>query len=82
MKFSLAIVALLGATSAIKIREEPAAAAAAPAAPAEAAPAEAAPAEAAPAPPSDDGAAQAAAAPPAPLTKAKGIVDDALKTED
>lgn len=74
MKFSLAIVALLGATSAIKIREEPAAAAAAPA--------EAAPAEAAPAPPSDDGAAQAAAAPPAPLTKAKGIVDDALKTED
>jgi hypothetical protein len=81
MKFSLAIIALLGATSAIKIREEPAAAAAAPA-DAAAAPAEAAPVEAAPAPPSDDGAAQAAAAPPAPLTKAKGIVDDALKTED
>ena len=77
MKFSLAIVALLGATSAIKIREEPAAAAAAPAAPAEAAPA-----EAAPAPPSDDGAAQAAAAPAPPLTKAKGLVDEALKTED
>jgi len=81
MKFSLAIVALLGMTSAIKIREEPAAAAPAPAA-AAAAPAEAAPAEAAPAPPSDDGAAQAAAAPAPPLTKAKGLVDEALKTED
>ena len=80
MKFSIAIIALLGLTSAIKIREEPAAAAAAPAAPADAAAKDAAPA--ATAPPADDDSAKAAAAPPAPKTKEAAIVNEALKTED
>lgn len=78
MKFSLAIVALLGLTSAIKITEEPAAAPAAvdPAAPAGDKP------EASTPPAAVDPEAVAAAAAPAPLTKAKGLVDEALKTED
>jgi len=80
MKFSLAIVALLGLTSAIKIVEEPAAAAPAPKADAEAPAGEKPESNAAPA--ATDPEAVAAAAPAAPLTKAKGIVDDALKTSD
>jgi len=80
MKFSLAIVALLGLTSAIKIREEPAAAPAADA-PAADAPAGDKP-EASAAPAAVDPEAVAAAAPAKPLTKAKGLVDEALKTED
>ena len=72
MKFSLAIVALLGLTSAIRITDDAAAAAA---------PADAAAAPASP-PPSDDKEAQAAAAPAPPATKEKAIVAEALKSED
>jgi hypothetical protein len=81
MKFSLAIVALLGLTSAIKIVEEPAAAPAAePKADADAPAGDKPEANAAPA--AVDPEAVAAAAGPKPLTKAKGLVDEALKTSD
>ena len=56
MKFSFAIVALLGLTSAIKIRDD--------------------------APAAVDPEAKAAAAKAPAATKEKGIVDEALKSED
>jgi len=85
MKYSLAIIALLGLTNAIQIREEPAAAApaaAAPAAPADAPKAEAAAVAVKVAEKATDEAAEKAAEPAKPLTKAKGLVADALKTPD
>jgi hypothetical protein len=72
MKFSFAIVALLGLTSAIKIREEPATAA----------PAAADAASPATPPAAVDTEAAAAAAPAPAATKEKAIVNEALKSED
>lgn len=73
MKYSLAIVALLGLTSAIRIYEEPAAA-------------PAAPAEDKKAPSADEVAAKEAGKPPAapadPANPGKAVVDEALKTEE
>ena len=70
MKFSLAIVALLSVASAIKIREEPAAAAAAPAAPVDVNAKAAADAGKPPAPADD------------PANPGKAVVAEALKTEE
>ena len=81
MKYSLAIIALLGLTNAIQIREEPAAAAPAPAA-ADAPKAEAAATAVKVAAKATDEAAEKAAEPEKPKTKAKGLVADALKTPD
>jgi hypothetical protein len=66
MKYSLAIIALLGLANAIIVKEEPVAAAPATAAPV----------------PSDDGAAEKAAEPEQPKTKVEAVVKEALKTED
>ena len=76
MKYTLAIVALLGVASAIKIREEPAAA-----------PIDAAAAAAADAGKKSDAAAAAEAAKPAaapvdPANPGKAVVAEALKTEE
>lgn len=80
MKYSLAIIALLGLTNAIQIREEPAAAAA----PAPAVDAAAVAAEATKAVKVDDSAAEKAAEPTKPVgeTKVAAKIKEILKTED
>jgi len=73
MKYSLAIIALLGLTNAILIKDAPAPASNG---------ADAAPAAAAAAVTSDDGTAEKAAEPEKPKTKVDAVVKEALKTDD